>query len=227
MSITENVARVREKLDIAASGRRVLLVAATKMNDAARVREAIAAGVDACGENRVQELLQKREEGAYVGAPLHFIGTLQKNKVRQIVGVADLIESVDSAELLELISRHAARLGIRQDVLLEINIAGEAQKSGMPPEALPAALELAAALPALRVRGLMTVPPICGKSGDSNPYFTRMHQLFVDIAAKKYDNTTMDFLSMGMSGDFEDAVRCGANIVRVGSAIFGARNYNV
>lgn len=225
MGIAENVAEIRRNLEKAAPGRRVTLVAATKMNDTAHIREAVAAGVDACGENRVQELLQKRAEGAYAGVPLHFIGHLQKNKVRQIVGVADLIESADSAALLRLIDSRAAELGIIQDVLLEINIGGEASKSGMTAEDLPGVLESAAGLSAVRVRGLMAIPPICEKPGGNRPFFARMNQLFVDIGANKYDNVCMDFLSMGMSGDYADAAAMGANIVRVGTAIFGPRDY--
>ena len=150
--IEENVARLRGELAEAAlaSGRRpeeVLLVAATKCNDADRVRRAIAAGVDACGENRVQELLQKQAQGAYAGAPLHFIGHLQKNKARQVVGLCALIHSVDSVALLREIDRCAAKRGLTQDVLLEINIAREESKAGFAPEALNEALEAAALLP--------------------------------------------------------------------------------
>ena len=225
MSIAENVAAIRARIDAAAQGRRVLLVAASKMNDAAAVREAIAAGVDACGENRVQELLEKNAQGAYAGAPLHFIGHLQKNKVKYLVGTADLIESVDSVELLRMIDARARKLGVTQDVLLEVNIGGEAAKSGFEPSALPEALEISGEFSPLKVRGLMAIPPVAEASGASRPYFARMRELFIDIGAKKYDNVSMDFLSMGMSGDFEDAIREGANVVRVGSAIFGPRNY--
>ena len=225
MSIAENVAAIRARIDAAAQGRRVLLVAASKMNDAAAVREAIAAGVDACGENRLQELLEKNAQGAYAGAPLHFIGHLQKNKVKYLVGTADLIESVDSVELLRMIDARARKLGVTQDVLLEVNIGGEAAKSGFEPSALPEALEISGEFSSLKVRGLMAIPPVAEASGASRPYFARMRELFIDIGAKKYDNVSMDFLSMGMSGDFEDAIREGANVVRVGSAIFGPRNY--
>ena len=203
----------------------MLLVAASKMNGAEAVREAIAAGVDACGENRVQELVEKNAQGAYAGAPLHFIGHLQKNKIKYLVGVADLIESVDSEELLRLIDARALKLGVTQDVLLEVNIGGEAAKSGFDPADLPAALEFCGTLSAVRVRGLMSIPPAAEIPGASRPYFAAMRELYVDIGAKKYDNVSMDFLSMGMSGDFEDAIREGANMVRVGSAIFGPRNY--
>lgn len=225
MGIAENVAAVRARIEAAAGGRRVLLVAASKMNGADRVREAVAAGVDACGENRVQELVEKRAAGAYEGAGLHFIGHLQRNKVKYLVGSVGLIESVDSVELLGDISARAQRLGVVQDVLLEVNIAGELSKSGVSPERLPELLDSAAAQEGLRVRGLMAIPPISVIPGASRPYFARMYELFVDIGGKKYDNTSMDFLSMGMSGDFEDAIAEGANMVRVGSAIFGARDY--
>lgn len=225
-TIAENVAAVRERIEAAARGRRVLLVAASKMNDAGRVREAVAAGVDACGENRVQELVEKNAQHAYDGAPLHFIGHLQKNKVKYLVGVADLIESVDSTELLELIDRRAEKLGLTQDVLLEVNIGREPAKSGLAPEKLLETVEFAAPLGHIRVRGLMAVPPAAASPEDTRPYFAAMRELFVDIAGKKYDNITMDFLSMGMSGDFAAAIEEGANVVRVGSAIFGARDYS-
>ena len=226
MSIAENVAAVRARIEAAAQGRRVLLVAASKMNDAGRVREAVAAGVDACGENRVQELVEKNAQGAYTGRPLHFIGHLQKNKIKYLVGVADLIESVDSAELLTLIDRRAEKLGVTQDVLLEVNIGREEAKSGLAPEDVLKTVEFAAPLAHVRVRGLMAIPPVGDSADDSRPYFAAMRELFIDIGAKKYDNTSMDFLSMGMSGDFEAAIEEGANVVRVGSAIFGARDYS-
>ena len=230
MDIEENVARIKAELAEAAlsSGRRpeeVLLVAASKMNDAQRVRRAIAAGVDACGENRVQEMLEKQAQGAYEGAPLHFIGHLQRNKARLVVGLAALIHSVDSVALLAEIDRCAAKKGLTQDVLLEINVAREESKSGFAPEELPEALEAASRFPSLRVRGLMAIPPIALSGDENRPYFTKMKQLFVDNSGKKYDNVSMDFLSMGMSGDYLAAVACGANLVRIGSAIFGQRVY--
>lgn len=230
MSIAENLELVRANIARAAekAGRspdEVLLVGATKTNDAARVREAIAAGLPACGENRVQELLEKNAQRAYEGAQLHFIGTLQRNKVKYLVGTVSLIHSVDSVELMREIDRQAAKRGIIQDILLEVNAAGEASKSGFPPEALPQMLAAAADFPALRVRGLMTIPPICTSAEENLPYFHLLKKLFVDNGAKKYDNVRMDFLSMGMSGDYEAAISCGANMVRVGTAIFGRRAY--
>lgn len=225
MDIAENVRAVRQAIAAVSGGRAVTLVAATKMNDAARIRAAIAAGVDACGENRVQEFLEKDAQGAYSGAPKHFIGHLQQNKVNKLVGRVDLIQSVDSPALLRAIGRRAVALGLRQDILIEISIAGEAQKSGIPPTALPELLALAGRTEGVFVRGLMCVPPILEKNGSNRRYFVAMRQLFVDNGEKKYDNVSMDFLSMGMSDDYVEAVAEGANMVRVGSAIFGARNY--
>ena len=224
MSIAENIAAIRREI-AGVSDHPVTLVAATKMNDASRVREAVAAGVDACGENRVQEFLEKDSQGAYEGAPRHFIGHLQKNKVKKIVGRVDLIQSVDSVELLRLIHKCAMELGIVQDVLIEISIAGEKQKSGVAPETLPEMLEAAGNLSNIRVRGLMCVPPVSRFSGQNNTYFAAMRQLFIDNSEKKYDNVSMDFLSMGMTDDYKDAIAQGANMVRIGSAIFGARDY--
>ena len=231
MSIAENIAAIRRQIDEAAretgrTGADITLVGASKMNDAAACQEAIRAGIDALGENRVQEMTAKLPEHAYDGAPLHFIGHLQRNKVRQVVGKAALIHSVGSVELLEEIQRQAEKLDIVQDILLEVNIGGEAAKSGVDPDALLQLLETAAACAHIRVRGLMAIPPVAETSDGNHAYFTKMHELFVDIGRKKYDNVSMDFLSMGMSGDFEDAIAAGANMVRVGSSIFGARDYS-
>jgi pyridoxal phosphate enzyme (YggS family) len=230
MSIAENIKVIRDNIGESAlkSGRdpkEILLVAAAKMNGPDSVREAIAAGVDAVGENRVQELLEKHSQGAYAGAPLHFIGHLQKNKVRQVVGLVDLIESVDSVELMRLVSSRAMSLGITQDVLIEVNIGREASKSGVMPEELERVLEASSSNPGVYVRGLMAIPPISGKNNENNGYFNAMYQLFVDIRGKKYDNVCMHFLSMGMSDTYTDAICAGANMVRVGSAIFGERHY--
>lgn len=230
MSIAENVAQVRARIDAAAraAGRdpaEIQLCAATKMNDAERVKEAVAAGVDCCGENRVQELVEKKPLGAYTGKPLHFIGHLQTNKVNKVVGQVDLIQSVDRLELLEAVNKTALRLGIRQQILLEVNIGAEPQKGGFTPEE---ALELAGnmgAYPGVFLRGLMAIPPISEKKGDNCKYFAKMRNLYIDIAGKKYDNVSMVCLSMGMSDDFEDAIAEGSTMVRVGTAIFGPRHY--
>ena len=230
MSISENVAAIRAKMNAAAiaAGRdpkEVLLCAATKMNDAQAVRDAIAAGVDCCGENRVQELTAKLAENAYDGAPVHFIGHLQTNKVKQVVGKVDLIQSVDSLRLLQAIDREAGRQGILQEVLLEINIGNEESKTGFRKEEVWNVLEELPKYPNVFVRGLMAIPPICQNPGENTKFFQEILQLSVDITGKKYDNVCVDLLSMGMSDDFEDAIRCGSNMIRIGTAIFGARNY--
>ena len=192
-----------------------------KTKPAALVRQAIDAGLTVIGENYVQEFREKSAAGAYEGAAVHIIGHLQKNKVKYVAGKAELIQSVDSRELMEEISRRSAALGAVQDILLEVNIGGEASKSGIPPERLEELLAGAGALPGIRIRGLMAIPP----AEDSSVYFPRMYHLYIDNKLKKYDNVSMDFLSMGMSEDYEDAVKEGANMVRVGSFIFGPRNY--
>lgn len=229
MSIRENLEAIRAEIDAAAretgrTGADITLVGASKMNDAAACQEAIAAGIDALGENRVQEMTAKLAEDAYRGAPLHFIGHLQRNKVKQVVGKAALIQSVGSEELLREIDRQAEKLGIVQDILLEVNIGGEAAKSGFAPEALADAAALAKTLPHVRVRGLMTIPPADASREENMVYFQKVHALYVDINTKMYDNE-WEYISMGMSGDFADAIRCGSNMVRMGTAIFGARNY--
>ena len=230
MSISQNIAELRRKIDAAAreSGRiggEITLVGASKMNDENACQEAICAGIDVLGENRVQELLEKREKHAYDGAPLHFIGHLQRNKVRQIVGKVALIQSVGSMELLDEIEKQAAKQELVQDILLEVNIGGEEAKSGFAPEETAQAAAYAGTLDHVRVRGLMTIPPVAVENHGSIPYFEKMRRLFIDINEKMYDNR-LEYLSMGMSGDYEDAIRCGSNMVRVGTAIFGARHYN-
>ena len=230
MSIAENIARIRAELVEAAiaAGRdpsEIKLCAATKMNDADAVRQAIAAGVDCCGENRVQELTAKLAENAYEGAPVHFIGHLQTNKVKQVVGKVDLIQSVDSERLLKAIDKVAAKQGIIQDILLEVNIGEEASKSGFGAEDIPVIMEKTSEFSNVCVKGLMAIPPISQKEGENLKFFQKMFHLYVDIQNKIDDNVKVDCLSMGMSGDFRDAVACGSTMIRVGTAIFGARNY--
>ena len=230
MSIAENIARIRAEMEQAAraAGRNpaeIQLCAATKMNDADAVRAAIAAGVDVCGENRVQELTQKQAQHAYDGASVHFIGHLQTNKVKQVVGKVDLIQSVDSLRLLNAIQLEAARQGICQDILLEVNIGLEKSKSGFAPEEIMSLVEHIPCFPNIRLLGLMTIPPISQNLGDNRKFFQKMCQLAVDIRAKKSDNVCVDILSMGMSDDFADAIACGSTMIRIGTAIFGQRNY--
>lgn len=230
MSITEALQNVRQEIARAALGcgrdpRDICLLGASKMNAPDRIQEAIKAGLTVCGENRVQELLDKKAQGAYEGARLDFIGHLQKNKAKQVVGQVSLIHSVDSMELMALISRLALERGIQQHILLEVNVAGEASKSGFKPEEIASAVEGAAQFPGIFLRGLMAIPPICRIPEENTPYFRLMNKLFIDNGAKKYDNVDMGILSMGMSGDYQAAIENGANLIRLGSAIFGQRKY--
>ena len=229
MSIAENIAQVRANIAAAAreAGRKpeeITLVGASKMNGASACREAVAAGIDALGENRVQEMTAKLQEHAYDGAPLHFIGHLQRNKVKQVVGKAGLIQSAGSLELLEEIEKAAGKLEIVQDILLEVNIGEEAAKSGFFPAELPAGAEAALEKSHIRVLGLMTIPPAEAEREENLRYFDKVRALFLDMNEKLFHNS-LQVLSMGMSGDYEDAVRAGATMVRVGTAIFGSRHY--
>ena len=229
MELAQNIQAVRAKIAQAAAdaGRtpgEITLCAATKVQTDETIRAAIAAGVQVCGENRVQELTAHLEAGAYEGARVHFIGHLQTNKVRQVVGRVDMIESVGSEHLLEAIEAQAAKLELVQDILLEVNIGGEASKSGISPEELSALAAQAVGSPHVRLRGLMAIPPVAAGPDGNRPFFAKMRQLYVDIRSQMDDNkTSFDCLSMGMSGDFEDAVREGATLVRVGTALFGPR----
>ena len=229
MSIQENIQAIRQRMAEAAraAGRKpedILLVGASKMNGADACRAAVAAGIDALGENRVQELLEKYEQGAYEGVPLHFIGHLQRNKVRQIIGKVALIHSVSSLELLAEIDRQAEKHGLIQPVLLEVNIGEEESKSGFAPEELLRAADAARDFAHVSVQGLMAIPPVQREEHGNLPYFQEVARLYIDISRRLYHNG-FKYLSMGMSDDFEDAIAAGANVVRVGSAIFGARNY--
>ena len=228
MFIADNIKKVREAIGEAAvsTGRApedVKLVAVSKTKPVDLIKQAINAGVDAVGENRVQEMLMKHEQAAYEGAPLHFIGHLQSNKVSKVVGVCDLIESVSSTSLVEAIGKRALSLGIIQDILIEVNVGREPQKSGILPEQTEELLVLASQTGGLRVLGLMAIPPIYDKSKENCYYFDTMFKLFVDMSAKKYDNVSVRLLSMGMSDSYIDAIRAGSNMVRIGSALFGQR----
>jgi len=229
MSIADNVRRLREEISEAAvqsgrSGTDICLVAATKTQTAETVRQAVAAGVDACGENRVQELIEKSAARAYTGTNLHFIGHLQKNKVRKVVGAVSLIQSVDSPELLGAIDRVAGELDLVQEVLIQVNIGHDPGKFGIDPPELEALLEQAAQFAHIRVKGLMTILPILTNPIETRRLFAKMYQVYVDIRRKKHHNTDMAILSMGMSADFQDAILEGANMIRVGSHIFGHRD---
>lgn len=229
MSLQENIAAIRRQIDQAAlrAGRdpgEVTLEAATKVQTSETIRAAIAAGITVCGENRVQEFNAHWADEAYAGARVHFIGHLQKNKVKYLVGKVDLIESVDSLALLEAIDSRAGKLGLVQDILIEVNVGGEASKSGIEPEKLPDLFDAAVQMSHVNPRGLMAIPPVAEISGGNSRYFAEMQQLFVDIRGKTYDNkVSIDCLSMGMSGDFAEAIAYGSTQVRIGTALFGAR----
>ena len=225
----ENYKAVLERLNNAAvkSGRNIddiTLLAATKTVEAPVINHAYKSGIKVMGENRVQEFLSK-EDDLESGLRRQLIGTLQRNKVRQIVGKVELIQSVDSVKLAEEISRQSKIHGITSDVLIEVNIAGEESKSGIEPEQLPEMLAKMAEIDNIFVRGLMTLGPVSENAQKKSEIFDKMQKLFIDNSVKKVDNISMDILSMGMSSDFDLAVEHGANMIRVGSALFGARIY--
>lgn len=228
--IATNISRLREEIHDAAnkSGRHgsdICLVAATKTQSAATIQAAIQAGIDTCGENKVQELTEKKAENAYAGAACHFIGHLQKNKIRKVVGAVDVIQSVDSIALLQGINRVAEELKICQNVLIQVNIGNDFDKFGIDATALDILLKQAECLENTRIQGLMTILPLAAEEQETYALYQRLHQIYVDISAKTYHNTSMEILSMGMSGDFMQAIAAGANMVRIGSTIFGARTY--
>lgn len=203
----------------------VTLLAATKTVDTDTINYAISKGISYIGENKVQELLSKY--GKIDSSHNHFIGHLQTNKVKDVIDKVEMIQSVDSLKLANEISKQAEKRGITMNILLEVNIGGEESKWGFKPEELERAVTEISKLKAVKICGLMTIPPICEKSEESRKYFREMYKLFIDITNKKIDNSSMDILSMGMSDDFDIAIEEGANLVRVGTALFGKRNYNI
>lgn len=221
--ILENIARAAEK-----TGRKpedVILLAATKTVDPVYINYAVSLGLKYIGENKVQELLSKYEDYDLKNCELQFIGHLQTNKVRQIVGKVSMIQSVDSLKLAREISRQSVKNQVNTDILIEVNIGREENKSGVFEENLEELIAEISAFENIKVRGLMTVPPICDKKSDVCKFFDRMYKLFIDISGKTLDNVSMDLLSMGMSDDYTEAILSGANMVRVGSRLFGARIY--
>lgn len=229
MSIWENYLTIRENMEraAAAAGRgadSVKLIAVTKFVEEARIAQALDCGITSVGENRVQELTGKLEFFRARGAEVNLIGQLQTNKVKYIIGKVDMIQSVDRLALAQEIDRLAVREGMVQDVLIEVNIGGEAQKGGIAPDELPGFLEMVSAMNGIRVKGLMCIPPAVGEDG-ARPYFARMRTLFETLGSKKLPNVSMEQLSMGMSGDYMAAIAEGATMIRVGTALFGARQY--
>lgn len=228
--ISENIKSIREKIDNAAqkAGRDpkdVLLLAVSKTVDVPRIKAAVAEGLDELGENHVQEIMEKFEP---MGPDVkwHMIGHLQTNKVKYIIDKVKLIHSVESLKLAEEINKQAKKRGLVMDILVEINMAKEESKYGIMPEDTPAFIESLSSLENIRVRGLMTVAPNVENGEENRVYFRNMKKLLVDINAKNINNINMDVLSMGMTGDYITAVEEGATIVRVGTGIFGKRNYN-
>lgn len=229
-SVEENYKRVLENVKESAvkAGRSesdVRLMCVTKTVEPVYINKAIELGADLIGENRVQEYLGKRDELNLNGVERHLIGHLQTNKVKQIVGEVDMIESVSSVKLAKEISKVSLQKGIVTNCLVEVNVGKEESKSGIYLDELEETLCEIAELPAIKIKGLMTIPPICETPDEARRYFAMLRQSFIDIKDKKTDNIDMEILSMGMSDDYEAAVAEGSNIVRVGSAIFGARQY--
>lgn len=229
--VRDNLNRIEEQVcaACAAAGRRreeVTLMAVTKTVAPELIQAVLDAGVTCIGENRVQEYLAKRDSLCLQGVECHLIGHLQTNKVRRIVGQVDMIQSVDSVRLAKVIADAAKdTLHGSVDVLVEVNIGGEESKSGVAPEELLPLLQEISVFEGICVRGLMTIPPILQSETEKLTIFSKMHKLFIDIRDKKVDNVSMELLSMGMSSDFAEAIRAGSTMIRVGSAIFGERQY--
>ena len=230
-NLKENYREIRENIAAAAkaSGRKpedITLLAATKTVPAEVINYGISLGIDYLGENKVQEFLSKYDEYDKKRCHLQFIGHLQTNKIKKVLGRASLIQSVDSEHLLAAIEKEAAKAGIVQDVLLEVNIGGEESKSGVSPEQLWPLLDAAAAEEHIRVKGLMAIPPVNDDDAQNRRYLAQVYKLFVQAGERGYQNVKMETLSMGMSGDFENAIREGATLVRIGTAIYGERDYS-
>ena len=228
--IEENYKHITDRMAEAAikSGRSpedVRLMGVTKTVESIYINHALGLGIDLIGENRVQEFLSKRDELKLEGVEKHLIGHLQTNKVRQIVGEVDMIDSVDSIKVASEIGKQSVKKGISTDILVEINIGAEESKFGLDPSELYENICQMSEIDGIRVCGLMAIPPICDDDAKNCEFFENMYSMFLDIKAKKMDNVTMNILSMGMSGDYENAIRCGSTMVRVGSSLFGRRVY--
>lgn len=226
--IADNVSEIRRNMERAAriAGRRpdeVLLCAACKTHTLETIRASAALPVDLFGENRAQELVGHFDSGAYLGKPCHFIGHLQTNKVKNVVGRAAVIQSVDSRRLLDAIQKEAEKQGLVQEILFEINILDEKSKTGIAPEALWPLLEAAAGMDSVRVRGLMAIPPAFDNGPESRRYFAMLRRMMEKARERRYENNQMDTLSMGMTDSFQAAILEGATIVRVGRGIYGQR----
>ena len=222
--IKSNIERIKAEIYGGKTAPEVTLMLATKTVDTERIAYAVnECGIKAIGENRVQELLDKYEDVKDLPCELHFIGTLQSNKVKYIVGKVDLIHSVDSEKLAKEIDLRAGKLGIVQDILVEINCGKEESKSGIMPEEIYDFFEKISSYTNIRIKGIMTMAPKCENKSDYHNYFSQIYKLFIDICEKKLDNIKVPILSMGMSDSYVQAVMNGSNMVRVGSAVFGKR----
>ena len=229
--VRENLIKVQQKIDEACerSGRdpkEVTLIAVSKTKPIEMIEEAIDAGKTQFGENKAQEMKEKYE-ALPKNLEWHFIGHLQTNKVKYVVGRAGLIHSVDSLHLAEAIEKECEKKDVHANILVEVNVAGEDSKFGIKPEETESLIRQIAKLPRVHVRGLMTIAPFVENPEVNRPIFHKLHKLLVDISAKNIDNIDMNVLSMGMTNDYEIAVEEGATHVRVGTGIFGERNYAV
>ena len=229
-NIEENFKEIRDNISEAAqkigkSADDIKLMAVTKTVEPVFINHAIAQGIDLIGENRVQEFMSKKDELNLDGVDVHLIGHLQTNKVKQIVGQVSTIQSVDSVKIAKEISKQSNALGITTKVLLEVNIGMEDSKTGVIYDNAGEICQEISELPGIKIEGLMAIPPICDDSIKLRHFFSDMHKLFVDIGEKKLDNVNMSILSMGMSSDYVEAILEGANLVRIGSKLFGARVY--
>lgn len=230
MSVCENYLAVEEKVKEACrrAGRNrdeVTLIAVSKTKPMSMIEELLPLGVVDFGENKVQELTAK-EEALLSGIHWHMIGHLQRNKVKYIVDKASLIHSVDSLRLAETVSQEAEKKGVTANILIEVNVAGEDSKFGVSPDETAALAEAIAKLPNIAVKGLMTIAPFVENAEENREIFRNLRKLSVDIEEKKFNNVTMAVLSMGMTGDYEVAIEEGATMVRVGTGIFGERDYS-
>ncbi len=219
--IKENIKKAAEKI-----GKRpedITILAATKTVDAELINYAIQNGIEYIGENKVQEFLSKKD--SLLPCHRHFIGHLQTNKVKDIVPFVELIHSVDSIRLAKEISKVSKKLCKVTDILLEVNIGNEETKSGFTAQELMENVNEISKLEGICIRGLMAIPPICENEQENIKYFEEMNKLFIDISSKKIDNSNIDILSMGMSSDYYAAVLSGATMVRIGTSLFGKRDY--
>ncbi|MBR3144739.1 MAG: YggS family pyridoxal phosphate-dependent enzyme [Clostridia bacterium] len=219
--IKENIAKSAEKAK--KSEKDIILLAATKTQDIETINYAIKSGIEYIGENRVQEFTAKRD--FYLPCHKHFIGHLQTNKVKDIIKDVELIHSVDSYHLACEISKQAKKNDVVANILLEVNIGGEESKSGLKKSEVNETLYKIAELPFISIKGLMAIPPVSETKDGNAPYFDQMYKLFIDNRCENKDNISMDILSMGMSDDYECAIEHGANLVRIGTSLFGKRIY--